>query len=188
MPQLPSDETYISVDVETAGPTPGEFSLLSIGACLIRDLRRTFYAELQPDRENEDPDATAIHGLSLERLSREGQPPELAMRRFAEWVKEVTPPGGHPVFVAFNAPFDWSFANAYFHRYLGVNPFGHTALDIKAFYMGFARVSWRETSMHYLGPRYLGKGHIGHNALDDAIDQAHIFRKILEEAGYEQRE
>jgi uncharacterized OsmC-like protein len=34
MPQLPGDETYISVDVETSDPTPGDYSLLSIGACL----------------------------------------------------------------------------------------------------------------------------------------------------------
>jgi hypothetical protein len=29
-------ETYISVDVETAGPTPEEYSMLSIGACRPR--------------------------------------------------------------------------------------------------------------------------------------------------------
>jgi hypothetical protein len=32
----------------------------------------------------------------------------------------------------FNAPFDWSFVNYYFHRFTGANPFGFTALDIKA--------------------------------------------------------
>jgi len=32
MPQLPGDETYISVDVETSDPTPCDYSLLSIGA------------------------------------------------------------------------------------------------------------------------------------------------------------
>ena len=30
-------EIFISVDVETAGPIPGEFSLLSIGACDVDD-------------------------------------------------------------------------------------------------------------------------------------------------------
>ena len=42
------------------------------------------------------------------------------------------------VFVGFNAPFDWSFVNYYFHRFLGHNPFGFTAVDIKAYYMGAA--------------------------------------------------
>ena len=30
-------EVFISVDVETAGPIPGEYSLLTIGACDVRD-------------------------------------------------------------------------------------------------------------------------------------------------------
>ncbi|WP_268747167.1 hypothetical protein [Sphingobium sp. Ant17] len=28
-------EIFVSVDVETAGPIPGEYSLLSIGACSV---------------------------------------------------------------------------------------------------------------------------------------------------------
>ena len=31
MPQLPPDETYISIDVETSGATSDGYSLLSIG-------------------------------------------------------------------------------------------------------------------------------------------------------------
>jgi hypothetical protein len=31
MPQLPPDEACISVDVETSGPTPCDYNLLSIG-------------------------------------------------------------------------------------------------------------------------------------------------------------
>ena len=30
-------EIFVSVDVETAGPIPGEYSLLSIGACPVFD-------------------------------------------------------------------------------------------------------------------------------------------------------
>ena len=30
-------EVFLSVDVETAGPIPGEYSLLTIGACNIED-------------------------------------------------------------------------------------------------------------------------------------------------------
>ena len=44
-----------------------------------------------------------------------------------------------------NAPFDWSFINYYFHKYLGMNPFGFSALDVKAYYMGATGCSWRDT-------------------------------------------
>ena len=40
------------------------------------------------------------------------------------------------MFVGFNASFDWSFVNWYFHKFVGTNPFGVAALDIKAYYMG----------------------------------------------------
>jgi hypothetical protein len=73
------------------------------------------------------------------------------------------------------------FVNDYFHRYLGRNPFGHTALDIKAFYMGVTGVTWRETSMRTIAPRYLGDRTLTHHALRDALDQAEIFRKLLDE-------
>jgi ribonuclease T len=41
-------ETYISVDVEAAGPIPGDYSMLAIGACMVGNARETFYAELRP--------------------------------------------------------------------------------------------------------------------------------------------
>ena len=38
-------ETYISVDVEAAGPIPGAYSLLAIGACVVGNINKTFYIE-----------------------------------------------------------------------------------------------------------------------------------------------
>lgn len=68
------------------------------------------------------------------------------MLKFSQWISRVVPEGSQPVFTAFNAPFDWMFINDYFHRYLGYNPFGHKALDIKAFYMGLRKTNWLKTS------------------------------------------
>jgi hypothetical protein len=39
------------------------------------------------------------------------------------------------------------FVNSYFHRFLGRNPFGHAALDMKAFFMGLTGVKWSETAL-----------------------------------------
>ena len=171
-------ETYISVDVETAGPAPGLYALLSIGACLVKDPSTSFYIELQPDSPEYTHEAITIHGLSLARLSETGVPPKEAMQAFAEWIHLVAPEG-RPVFVAFNAPFDWMFINSYFYRYLGYNPFGHSALDIKAYFMGQAGVTWGETSLKHISSHFLDETHLFHNALNDAQDQAHIFLRIL---------
>jgi DNA polymerase III epsilon subunit-like protein len=172
------DEAYISVDIETAGPNPSQYSLLSIGACLVSNPEHSFYVELQPTNENMLPEAFGIHGLSLEELKNSGIPPEAAMARFESWLHEILSDSQRPQFVAFNAPFDWMFVNDYFHRYLGHNPFGHTALDIKSLYMGYTRSSWKETSMKNVSIDYLEGRNISHNALEDAIDQAKIFAQL----------
>lgn len=180
---LPQSETYISVDVETAGPNPGGYSLLSIGACLVEAPEKTFYAELKPVNREMLPAAFAVHGLSLEALDESGLPPAEALARFESWLEQVVPKGSRPVFVAFNAPFDWMFLCDYFHRFLGRNPFGHTALDIKAYAMGLGGTSWGETSMAHISKRFLEDRPLTHNALQDAIDQAEIFKKIMAGAG-----
>jgi ribonuclease T len=173
-------ETFISIDVETAGPFPGRYALLSIGACTVAENPSTFYVELKPDRQESQAEAVAISQLSLEDLNEHGLEPKEAMQRFADWLDERVSPGLRPIFAAFNAPFDWMFINDYFFRYLGYNPFGHSALDIKSYFMGQADVAWSQTSMREVGLRYLGKRQLAHNALQDALDQAKIFRRMLD--------
>jgi len=175
-------EAYVSVDVETAGPNPSQYSLLSIGACLVTDLQRTFYVELQPVNDNATAEALSVSGLSLEELAERGLPPAEALARFEAWLAAEIPPDRQPLFVAFNAPFDWMFVNDYFHRFLGRNPFGHAALDLKAFYMGLTGVCWSETAMQHVAARYLGSRPLTHHALRDAQDQAKLFQKMLAEA------
>jgi len=181
--QMPSPlpELYISVDVETSGPIPGEYNLLSIGACLINDPSNTFYIELVPLNENFTPEAMETCNLSLAELRHRGTEPRAAMERFAEWVNESAG-GARVIFVGFNAPFDWSFVNYYFIRFLGLdaNPFGHSAIDIKSYYMGAFHTTWTETSMKRLPPEIHSPDKpLAHNALDDAVQQAEIFERLL---------
>jgi len=179
---MANTETYISVDIETAGPTPSQYAMLSIGACTVTEPVQTFYVELQPDREDFSPEALAVSGLSLEKIQKNGVLPKQAMEQFADWVKKVSPESSRPIFVAFNAPFDWTFINDYFHRYLGHNPFGHSALDMKAFFMGMQGVKWGETGFEKVTEHYDFDHPLTHNALQDALDQAALFRRMLDEA------
>jgi ribonuclease T len=180
---LADRENLISVDVETAGPNPSQYSLLAIGACMVFAPERQFYVELKPVNMASTPEALASCGLSLEKLAAKGVEPAEVMRSFEAWLKQFVPPGSRPIFTGFNAPFDWMFINDYFHRFLGHNPFGHAAIDIKSFYMGMARVPWAETTMRFIAPRYLNQEAITHHALRDALDQGEIFRKMLLEKG-----
>lgn len=176
-------ERFISVDVETAGPTPGDYAMLSIGACPVDDPDRGFYVELKPDRIAVVASALAVSGLSMDELATSGTDPVDAMAEFARWVRDVVPPQTHrAVFVGFNAVFDWMFVNEYFVRYGIENPFGHGGLDIKSYYVGMMGSTWEQTSMRHLSPKYLAGRPLSHNALGDARDQAELFRRISEDA------
>jgi DNA polymerase III epsilon subunit-like protein len=173
-------EVFISVDVETAGPIPGEYSLLTIGACNVIDAEQTFSCELKPTTRNADPKALEVTGLSLDKLEQEGLDPAEAMRQFLVWINRIVGADGTAVFVGFNAAFDWSFINYYFHRYIGENPFGFAALDIKSLYMGAARTTWSQTRSSQIAKTLhpILKGN--HDALHDAKYQAELFRLIRE--------
>ena len=171
-------EVLISVDVEAAGPIPGECSLLSIGACNVDDDGAAFECLVKPINRNFDDNALKVARLSLDELDRIGLPPAEAMETFRRWIQKTCEREGHPVFVGFNASFDWSFVNYYFHKYLGENPFGFAALDIKSLYMGATRCAWDETRSGQIAARLKPNLEGTHNALDDARYQAEMFRLV----------
>ncbi len=177
-------ECFISVDVEASGPIPGMFSLLSIGACVAFEAAsKTFYCTVKPlEGAESDPDALKVSGLSLENLAQTGKSPEEAMRFFEKWVAAVSGKS-KPIFVGLNAAFDWSFVNYYFHRFLGRNPFGFSALDIKSLYMGLTGDAWADTKSSRMA-KTLGipHGKMTHHALDDAQAQAELFVVIREQS------
>ncbi len=173
-------ETLVSIDIEASGPSPTTGSMLSIGACLVDDPEIGLYLELKPSADLPwSEGAEAVHRLDRARLEREGLEPAEAMARLADWLAEVCP-GRRPVFVGFNAPFDWMFVADYFWRFLGRNPFGISALDLKAYYMSRADVAeWEHTHRQnvdaYLG---IAPNH-NHHALDDARGQALLAQRLL---------
>jgi hypothetical protein len=91
---------------------------------------------------------------------------------------------GCPIFVGLNAPFDWMFVHWYFIHFSGENPFGISAWDIEAYYLGVARkYFWAETSKEKMDKKYLSVRPHTHNALDDAREQAEVFQRLRREAG-----
>ena len=175
------DEFYIVVDIEASGPDPSGFAMLSLGACTITAPQETLYIELIPDSPNFISEALAVSDLSLEKLSKTGKTPTEAMQVFADWLERINKDRKPPVFTAFNAPFDWMFVNTYFHRYLGYNPFGYKALDIKACFMGLHQTRFDQTSHKALCEYYQIGLDLTHHALEDAINEGEIFKAILNE-------
>jgi ribonuclease T len=177
--QLMADELYFSVDIEASGPIPGEFSMLSIGASVVGSAEDSFYAEFRPLNENALPEAMSVSKLDLKSLALMGREPRVVMLEFKDWV-QATAGDRKPVFVGFNASFDWSFVNWYFHKFIGGNPFGFGAVDIKAFYMGMSGRRWEQTTSSQLPQEFQPSQPATHNALDDARSQGEIFAKLLQ--------
>jgi DNA polymerase III epsilon subunit-like protein len=178
-----SDEVYVSVDIEADGKLPGLYSMVSLGACNVYDTSQSFYAELKPISEQFDPAALAVSGLSREHLVNSGRDPAAAMGEFLGWVKGL---GGRPVFASFST-WDWSFVYYYLIRFTGKSPFGHSSLDMKSYYMGRFGARWGDTAKRKIAedrPQLLrGLGPHTHDALDDAKEQAELFRRMMEEKG-----
>jgi ribonuclease T len=172
-------ERYVSVDVETSGPRVGLHSMLQIGACLVDDSRETFQALLVPISEHADPKAMEIVGKPLSYFNENGRDPINVMHDFGDWVRAACGIDRNPVFVGFNAAFDWGFVNWYFMRYGNtLNPFGVSPLDIKSYYAGLSGCDWEDTRSSRIPERFKPSRQHTHNALDDAIEQAEMFQRM----------
>lgn len=167
--------------IEAAGPVPSTYSMLSLGAAVVDDPRETFYVELRPMNDKFVPEAMKVIGRTLEDFARNGRDPREAMAAFRDWIRGVAH-SARPVFVGFNGTFDWAFVNFYFHEYLGENPFGFGGIDIKSYYMGMTGCAWEDTRSSRISSDLKGQSSHTHNALDDAMEQAEMFRRIRERA------
>ena len=79
--------TYISVDIECSGPIPVEYSMLSLGACVLGHEDNNdyiFYIEIQPTSDHYVKEALEIAWLSMQELEIKGTPPKEATKKFAD--------------------------------------------------------------------------------------------------------
>jgi DNA polymerase III alpha subunit (gram-positive type) len=144
---------YFCLDCEASGQVPPIYNLLSIGVTVVRPegdhhvLGDSYYSELRPIFPGFNQEALAVCGLDVERLKREGEEPEEAMKRLSSWVVEQNRPSrDYPVFVGHNAVFDWAYISFYYAHYNLPNPFGYKGIDTKSLAMGRLQVAWNDTS------------------------------------------
>ena len=81
-------EVFISVDVETSGPIPGDYDLLSIGMCLVDKPTVNFYCELKPISNKYDPEALSVTGFNLDTLLSTGLLANVAMAECCKWIDQ----------------------------------------------------------------------------------------------------
>jgi hypothetical protein len=177
-------DIYISADIESDGPIPGRYSMLSFGLAVAATFDGETFAprdpaastigrELRPIATEYVPAALAVSGLDRDRLEREGADPAEAMVEAAEWVRGEAGEA-RPVMVGYPIVFDWMFMHWYFVRFCGASPFGFSgALDMKTMYHRRAGVTLED-----LPPELVPDRPHTHDALADAIEQAEIFARL----------
>jgi hypothetical protein len=190
-----SVDTYFSADVETDGPIPGPYSILSFalvfagtfdGSTFRRpDNYRTYlYKELRPISPEFQDEALRVNGLDRARLSLYGAVPEDAMNDTFLWIKKIAGTS-NPVLVAFPLSFDWTWLYWYFTRFSSEgSPFGHSqCFDIKTAFAVKAKMPISIAARSRLPNAVAPVHRHTHHALDDAIAQAEIFANIFEWKG-----
>lgn len=188
-------DVYFSADVETDGPIPGPYSLLSFALVFAgrfdgtrferpASLDKTFYRELQPISDSFQPEALKVNGMDRERLIVTGDEPERAMTAASDWIRSIAGTG-QPVLVAYPLSFDWAWLYWYFVRFSRHgSPFEHSrCFDIKTAFAVKARRPIADSGRSQLLPDLTAQRTHTHHALDDAKEQAEIFANLFEWSG-----
>lgn len=188
-----TQEIYFSLDIETDGQIPGEYSMLSFGcAAFMADDRKansyklldTFYANLETlPGAKENPGTMAFwekNKQAYDLTRTDQQNPYGAMRDYVKWVNKVCADNNaKPVCVCYPAGFDWTFFYWYLIKFANESPFSFSCLDIKSFAMAKLGTKYRETTKRNFPKSWFPDAKHTHHALDDAIEQGLIFCNIL---------
>jgi hypothetical protein len=188
-------DAYFSADVETDGPIPGPFSMLSFaivyagsfdGQRFERPERyeRTFYRELKPISDEFQEEALRVNGLDRARLCREGESPGTVMTDASRWVWNIAG-AAKPVLVAYPLSFDWTWLYWYFIRFsVEGSPFGYSrCFDLKTALAVKGAVPIGDAGRSKLEAPLKSVRQHTHHALDDAIEQAEIFANVFQWEG-----
>jgi DNA polymerase III alpha subunit (gram-positive type) len=178
------DEIYVSTDIETDGPSPGHYSMLSLGSAAFR-LDRTVLGTFERNLEllpgaRQHPahmDWWATQPDAWAACRRDLQPPARAMAEYLEWARSLP---GQPIFVAHPVEFDYTFVAWYLHEFTGEDPFAG-ALDLPSYAMAVLRQPLTRSRKPYMPREWFDPSlpHT-HRALDDALGHAMLFCSMVE--------
>ena len=182
---LNNEEWYCSTDIETNGPIPSDYSMLSLGAAALTPegkLLSTFSVNLKDmPGAKADPDTMAWWATNQEAYDatrKDMVDPKLAMEQYVSWIKKQP---GSPVFVGYPAGFDFLFVYWYLIHFIGESPFSFSALDIKTYTMAVLKTDYRKSTKKNMPKHWFPKDKHTHIAVDDAIEQGKLFCNILKE-------
>lgn len=161
--------SWVFVDCEAYGGSPVTGRLTEFGAVDYKT-RETFHGvilESTPSSANPAiPEPVIVSVSEYDALAKE------QFAKFEGWLAGLSKK--RPIFISDNPAFDWQWINCGFWKYLGRNPFGHSARRIGDFYAGlvgdfYAASKWKRLRV---------TAH-DHNPVNDAMGNVEAFERML---------
>lgn len=194
-----------SIDVEAAGPIPGPWWMCSFGVCRTDDPERGIRRILEPMvipgvSAKDDPAAMRVVSQGLKdvvwhdaasdddnlrrvraHFERHGVAPATALMELGDWMRAEAA-GNRMVLVGSPVTFDFLWIYWYWWWFLReMPPFGYSGLDIRSYFMGMHGVGFLGTGKERYLKRYPNTYAHTHDPLDDARQQAAIWRDMVAE-------
>lgn len=196
-------EIYISTDVETDGPIPGEYSMLSLGSVAFAPSGRIlgkFYKKLKPlKKAKKHPDTMKFwkeNPNDYKEATINSESSGKVMDNYLTWLeklkkKTINNNYDEVIFLGWPLAFDYLFTYWYLVKFAkkikGMNPLRipfsfNKSIDFHSFFMGHLKKSfiearpWKSLPKEDIDKIVKRKTH---KAVDDALIQGKIFIKIL---------
>ncbi|MCC5807808.1 MAG: hypothetical protein JJU00_15895 [Opitutales bacterium] len=178
------EEIYIATDIETDGPSPGQYSMLSFASVAFR-LDKSIIGTFERNLDllpgaRQDPKVMRFWKNNPEAWAacRENPVPTAqAMKDYADWLRGL---GATPVMVAHPVGFDYTFIHWYLHEFTGGSPLFPAGLDITSYAMALMGTPYTKSHKRYMPTEWIDPDfpHT-HKALDDALGHAMVFCNMV---------
>lgn len=185
------DALYISIDVESDGPTPGVNNLLSVGAVAFynQEPQETFEANLDllpycapnettmRDFWNKNEKHKALYQQTRENT--------VGHIKFAQMFvdfceRQVVNSKHHVVFVAAPASYDHKWIDYELQTFYRYNPFGHSqCLDMRSVVFGRMDLPFYKVGKRQYPKEWFPEQKHTHVAVEDALEQGQMFMNMI---------
>jgi len=190
-------EIYISTDIESDGPIPGEYSMLSLASVAFDEKGKIlgeFYKKLKPlPKAKQHPETMAFwkqNPKAYKEATSNQEDPKKAIKEYSNWLKQFRSKDKEPFFLGWPATFDFMFTYWYLHKFTDeydkkffneiTLPF--SGIDVRSYAMGMLKRPFLKTGQKKLPKSFFkNTGKHTHKAIDDARYQGKIFINMLKE-------
>lgn len=196
---------YIYTDVETDGPIPGEYSMLSIGSVAFSPDGKVlgkFYRKLKRLKgAKQHPETMKFwkeHPKDYKEATKNSEAPSKVMKDYVNWLEKMEKKNNaKSIFVSWPLAFDYQFVFWYMVKFVKkfqtgkVHPFDIPFSFNMTMDAGTMEIAQMSKEITKISEKDMAKGwakdvkelseNKGHKAIDDAMDEGKIFIKMLKE-------